>query len=86
MLVVVPNPATPELARTLDLGGYSWKAVNTPTAAGESEPDGGWAGAIVDATIDPEAAWAFLRTLRKQPETSLPVLVLIGTALRTRTP
>jgi len=80
MLIVVPDPTTPELARTLDLSGYSWKAVNTLIAASEHEPDGGWAGAIVDAAGDPEAAWAFLRTLRKQPASSLPVLVLIGGA------
>ena len=48
MLVVVPDPATPDLARTLDLAGYSWKAVSAGSAVSEHEPQGGWAGAIVD--------------------------------------
>ncbi|MGI9646054.1 MAG: winged helix-turn-helix domain-containing protein [Ilumatobacteraceae bacterium] len=78
MLVVVPDPATPELARTLDLGGYAWKAVDSSAAAGDHEPDPGWAGAIVDATGDPEAAWSFLRVLRKQSTEAIPALVLVG--------
>ncbi len=78
MLVVLPDPPTPELARTLDLGGYAWKAVTGAAAAGDSEPDGGWVGAIVDATTDADAAWSFLRTLRKQSEQRVPALVLIG--------
>ena len=53
MLVVVPDPASPDLARTLDLAGYSWKAVAAGSAVSEHEPQGGWAGAIVDATTDP---------------------------------
>ena len=80
MLVVVPDPATPELARTLDLGGYSWKAVNSPGMAGETEPDGGWAGAIVDATSNTEAAWSFLRALQQRYETHVPVMLLISGA------
>ncbi len=80
MLLVVPDPATPELARTLDLSGYSWKAASTSAAAGDSEPNGGWAGAIVDVTSDPEGAWALLRSVRKQADEQLPVIVLIGGA------
>jgi len=79
MLAVVPDPASPELARTLDLAGYSWKAVSIDTAD-EHAPPGGWAGAIVDATRDADAAWAFLRSLRKQAERIVPVMVLIGGA------
>ena len=80
MLVVVPDPATPELARTLDLGGYSWKAVTSAGDAGEHEPGGGWSGAIVDATSDADGAWSFLRTLRKQQNSQIPVMLLIGGA------
>jgi DNA-binding response OmpR family regulator len=80
MLVVVPDPATPELARTLDLGGFAWKAVTTSTAAADCEPDAGWAGAIVDATSDSETAWSFLRAIRKQHDPRIPVLVLVGGA------
>ena len=70
MLVVVPDPASPDLARTLDLAGYSWKAVAAGSAVSEHEPQGGWAGAIVDATTDPEGAWSFLRAMRKHADAS----------------
>lgn len=80
MLLVFPDPAPAELARTLDLGGSSWKAVSSTADAGEHEPDSGWAGTIVDATADPEGAWAFLRAIRKQADEQLPVIVLIGGA------
>ena len=80
MLVVVPDPASPDLARTLDLAGYSWKAVAAGAAVAESEPQGGWAGAIVDATSDPEGAWSFLRAMRKHADASTPVMLLIGGA------
>ena len=79
MIAVVPDPAPPELARTLDLAGYAWKAVS-PADAGEHEPAGGWTGAIVDISADADGGWAFLRTLRKQGERHLPVLVLVGGA------
>lgn len=78
MIAVIADPASPELARTLDLAGYTWKAVSTVTDAGEAEPDGGWAGAIVDATDDLDGAWAFLRTVRKQHADPTPTLVLIS--------
>jgi len=78
MLVVAPDPATPELARTLDLAGYAWKAVDGAAGAGDHEPEDGWAGAIVDATTDADTAWALLRSLRKHPDRRIPTLVLIG--------
>jgi DNA-binding response OmpR family regulator len=79
-LVVVPENATPDLARTLDLGGYAWKAVATAIEAGEHEPTIGWAGAIVDATADADSAWNFLRALRKQLDRPVPALLLINGA------
>ncbi len=78
MLAVVPDPTSPELARTLDLAGYSWKAVNSVAEASESEPQGGWAGVIVDASDDVDAAWTFLRAMRKQRTDSTPALLLVG--------
>ena len=80
MLVVVPDQASPDLARTLDLAGYSWKAVPAAGAIVEHEPSGGWAGAIVDATNDPEGAWLFLRSMRKHTDVPTPVMLLIGGA------
>lgn len=75
MLAVVPDPATPELARTLDLAGYTWKAV--PVGDGDG-PDSGWAGAIVDIANDADAGWAFLRTMRKGGDRTFPVMLLVG--------
>ncbi len=77
MLAVVPDPAPPELARTLDLAGYAWKAVSGGTEAADAEPDGGWAGLIVDASESVENAWAFLRAVRKHHTTPVPALVLV---------
>jgi DNA-binding response OmpR family regulator len=78
MLAVVPDPASPELARTLDLAGYSWKAVSAADPAAEHEPAGGWAGAIVDIGADADAGWAFLRNISKQGDRTIPVMLLIG--------
>ncbi len=80
MLAVVPDPAAPELARTLDLAGYSWKAVSAAEPAAEHEPPTGWAGAIVDITTDAEGGWAFLRSIRKQNAQTIPVMILVGGA------
>ena len=52
LLAVYGEPVTPELARTLDLGGYRWKAVASSDEAAEFEPAGGWAGAIIDCGSD----------------------------------
>jgi DNA-binding response OmpR family regulator len=65
LLVVFATAISPEIARTLDLGGYRWKAITTAAEAAEHEPSGGWAGVIVDASDDSASAWAFIRALRK---------------------
>ena len=79
-LLVFPDPAPPVLAQTLDLGGYPWKAVATAEAATATEPDDGWAGAIVDASDDPEGAFGLCRALRKRDIPFEPLLLLIGAA------
>jgi len=79
-IAVVPGPASPELARTLDLAGYTWKALAGSNEADEAEPDGGWAGLVVDTSQSPDEAWAFLRTARKQNAQPPPTLVLVGGA------
>jgi DNA-binding response OmpR family regulator len=77
MLAVFGNPVGPELARTLDLAGYAWKAVASPDEAAEHEPSGGWQAFVVECNADAESAWAFLRVLRKA--TNPPkVLILVG--------
>ncbi len=78
MLAVVPDPASPELARTLDLAGYAWKASSSISTANEAEPDGGWAGVIIEIGDNPEGAWSFLRALRNQHGAEVPVLLLVG--------
>ncbi|MDX2379172.1 MAG: response regulator transcription factor [Acidimicrobiia bacterium] len=74
-VLVVADPVQPEVARSLDLGGYSWKAA----APGETDEAGGsWAGVIVDASVDPDSAWAALRAIRRRPDTLVPVMLLVG--------
>jgi two-component system, OmpR family, alkaline phosphatase synthesis response regulator PhoP len=79
-LLVFPDPAPPELARALDLGGYPWKAAGTADAAVRLEPEDGWAGAIVVADADPEAAYALCRAVRKRDVPLEPLLLLVSGA------
>ncbi|MFT6290690.1 MAG: DNA-binding response OmpR family regulator [Ilumatobacter sp.] len=80
MIAVFPEHASPELARTLDLAGYSWKSVRSALDASDAEPDDGWAGVIVDVSESSEDGWAFVRSLRKQHTDPTPALVLVGGA------
>jgi DNA-binding response OmpR family regulator len=80
LLAVYGEPVTPELARTLDLGGYRWKAVASADEAAEFEPPTGWAGAIIDCGGDATGAWAFARTIRKREPGNPPVLALVSGA------
>jgi DNA-binding response OmpR family regulator len=83
LLAVFGDPVSPELARTLDLGGYRWKVIASADEAAEHEPVGGWSGAIVECGQDASAAWAFVRTIRKREPGSPPVLALVsGTQLQ----
>jgi DNA-binding response OmpR family regulator len=76
-LLVFPDPVPPEIAQGLDLGGYPWKAVSSAEAAARLEPEDGWAGAVVCADGDPEAAFALCRSLRKRDIPLEPVLLAI---------
>ena len=80
LLAVFGEPVSPELARTLDLGGYSWKAVASADEAAEFEPPAGWGGAIIDCGTDATGAWAFARTIRKREPGNPPVLALVSGA------
>ena len=77
-VAVHPDPPPPELARTLDFAGYRWTAVGSAEDAARQEPVGGWAGAIVAADVDPDAAWALCRALRKRDTPVSPLLVLVS--------
>src|SRR5206468_297484 len=65
-LLLFPDPAPAALQQVLDLAGYPWKAAGDASAAGRLEPDDGWAGALVWALDDPEAAFALCRSVRKR--------------------
>jgi DNA-binding response OmpR family regulator len=81
-LLLFPDPPPPELAQALDLAGYPWKSVADAQAASDSEPDDGWAGAVVVADGDPDGAIALCRALRKKDVPMEPLLLLVsGTQL-----
>ncbi len=79
-LLLYPDPVVPELAQALDLGGYPWKAVGDEASMARAEPEDGWSGAVVCAAEDPEAAFAFCRTVRKRDLPLAPLLVLVSAA------
>ena len=81
LVAVFPDPPAPELARTLDLAGYRWKALASADDAARVEPSGGWIGAVITVDPDPEGAWALARALRKGDRTPTSVLVLISGAI-----
>lgn len=78
--MIFPDPPPTDLAQTLDLGSYPWKAVNNIDAAMRLEPEDGWAGAIICANDDSEAALSLCRSLRQRDIPFEPVLVLLTTA------
>jgi DNA-binding response OmpR family regulator len=81
-LLLFPDPAPPELAQALDLGGYPWKAIGDEASASRHEPEDGWSGAIICADVDPEGAFAMCRALRKRDLPLEPLLLLVkGTQL-----
>jgi DNA-binding response OmpR family regulator len=79
-LLVYPDPAPPALAQALDLVGYPWKAVGSAEMADRSEPEDGWAGAIVAADADPDGAFVLCRALRKRDLPFEPLLLLVSAA------
>jgi len=46
-LLVFPDPPPPELAQSLDLGRYAWKAVASILEAEQHERDSNWGGAVI---------------------------------------
>jgi DNA-binding response OmpR family regulator len=79
-LLVHPDPVPPELAQALDLAGYPWKGVADEASLTTAEPEDGWSGAVVVAALDPEAAFALCRTLRKRDQPLEPLLLLVSGA------
>ena len=73
-LLVYPDPVPRELAQSLDLAGYPWKAIAGERMAADHEPEDGWSGAVVAADGDPEAAFALCRAVRKRDVPLSPLL------------
>ena len=78
LVAVYPDPAPPDLVRTLDLGGYRWKALASADDAARHEPAEGWGGAVISCDSDAEGAWALCRALRKRDNPVSPLLVLVS--------
>jgi len=79
-LLVYPDPVPPELAQSLDLAGYPWKAVADGDAVAGAEPEDGWSGAVIVAADDPDRAFAVCRAVRKRELPLEPLLVLVSGA------
>ena len=77
LVAVFPEPPPPELARTLDLAGFAWKAVASADDLTRNEPADGWAGAVVACDTDPDTAWSVCRALRRRTPAVEPILVLV---------
>ena len=76
--LIFPDPAPTDLARWLDLSGYSWKAVGDSAALAD---DGArWTGAIVAVDEHPDAGWGLCRELRLSDTPVEPLLVLVSGA------
>lgn len=77
-ILVFPDPPPPELAQTLDLAGFMWKAVPNGAVAEASEREQGWSAAIVVADTDFDGAMALCRALRKRNQPLEPLMLLIN--------
>ena len=77
-LLVFPDPAPPELAQVLDLGGWAWKAASDLDAARNEQPTKGWTGAVIVAGTTPDDAFRLCRSIRSGDIHCGPVLILIG--------
>ena len=77
-ILVYPDPPPPELAQSLDLAGYSWKAVANAAVAESHERESAWRGAIIVADRDPDGAFSLARALRKRNQPLDGVLLMIN--------
>ncbi len=72
-LLCWPDPIAAEVARALDLAGCQWKCATEDAAV----MAGTWGGGVVDATDEPEKAFAFLRLIRRADLAVAPVMLLL---------
>lgn len=75
-LAIYPSPSPAELVRTLDLAGFAWVAVGNDLDVRNSEPDGGWLGAVVVFGESPDETWGVCRSLRSRTDPP-PILLLV---------
>ena len=75
-LLCHPDPPPAELAAALDEAGWSWRGVGDAGDAARLEPEDGWAGAVVGATEDAEAAFTLCRHLRRGEARVAPLLLV----------
>ena len=77
--VLVYSDASANLAKVLDIGNFSWKAIDDVAAAGEFEPVKGWDGAVITVNDDtPEVAFDLARTLRGRENAETMILLLVS--------
>ncbi|MGO8876441.1 MAG: winged helix-turn-helix domain-containing protein [Acidimicrobiales bacterium] len=83
-LLVFPDPVPGWLAALLDTAGYPWRAVSSAVAAERSEPEDGWAGAVVSVEEETDgsltACLNLCRALRKREDPLQPLLLVVPAA------
>jgi len=77
-LLLFPDPAPAPVVHSVVAGGYPFVAVQSPEEAERKEPEDGWSGAIVCAEVEPDAALALCRAVRRREPPLAPVLLLVG--------
>ena len=76
-LLCFPDPMPAEVTAVVHRAGYGWRAVDRPSAAQAQEPEDGWAGAVVSAAEDGQAAFSLCRAVRAREVPLRPVLLLV---------
>lgn len=76
--LLFPDPAPPDVVRSLDMADYGWIAVSSRDEVTAKEPAGGWTGAIICADAEPDRAWSLCHELRKQDVPIEPLLLLVS--------
>jgi DNA-binding response OmpR family regulator len=77
-LLCFPDPLPSEVALALDRAGYAWKAVDRPELVRNSEPEDGWAGALICANSRPGDAFSMCRHLRSGDDPLKPLVLVVG--------
>jgi DNA-binding response OmpR family regulator len=76
LLCFPPQPPLSVVA-VLDRAGYPFTGIAGPEAADDTEPEGGWSGAVICSGADPISAFLLCRHLRKREVPLAPVLVIV---------